>query len=186
MLGTFSFDAEDLPHDYHAQVSITWAELEDMGFIDWEEPEWEWDYYDEEQRERLQDKISARYEMREIGIMPPAVWRRQFIRKLNEVMPKYKIMYKKAASLGFDFFLNGDEHEKQRNVYSDFPATLLASENQDYASNASDLERETRREGDTLEKLLRIREKWDDIDVMILDDLEVMFSSLMTTSINGF
>ena len=29
----FKFTADELPHDYHAATSLTWAELEDAGFI---------------------------------------------------------------------------------------------------------------------------------------------------------
>lgn len=186
MLSPFSFDADELPHDYHAQVTVTWAELEDLGFVDWDEPEWQWDAYDDAQRERLQNKISARYEFREIGIMPPAVWRRQFIRKLNEIMPKYKLLYAKVAAADFNPFAESHEFGGDEAVTYDFPAAMLDSENQDYASMGNSSKHEDVVEGATLDKINAIRRGYDDIDVMILDDLEVMFSSLMTTSINGF
>lgn len=186
MIPKFGFISQDMPHDYRGQMTVTWAELEDCGFIDWDDPAWTWDYYDEEQRERLQKKIADRYEYREIGILPWAAWRRQFIRKLNEIMPKYKILYKKLADPSTNFFLTANDYGKERHVFSDFPATLLDTDNQDYASNATDRQYEDMHEGDTLEKLNAIRKSWDDVDVMILDELEPLFSSFMSASVNAF
>lgn len=186
MLSPFKFTAQDLPHDYHGALSVTWAELEDAGFIDWADPAWSWDAYDDAQRERLQRKISARFEYREIGILPWARFRRQFIRKLNEIMPKYKLIYGKLADENTDLFRESDAYAKSRHVFSDYPVTLLKPGEQDYASNAADDEREEVRDTDTFERLLAIRKQWDDVDVMILDELEPLFSSLMAVSLNGF
>lgn len=186
MLSRFEFDADALPHDYHGCVSVTWAELEDCGFVDWDAAEWQWDAYSDEQRERLQDKISARFEYREIGILPWARFRRQLIRKLNEIMPKYKILYKKLEAEGADLFVASDAHDKRRHVFSDYPVTLLNPEGEDYASNAADDEGETVTYADTFERLESIAERYNDIDVLILDELEPLFSSLMCVSFNGF
>lgn len=185
MLSPFTFDAGNAPHDYHGCVSVTWAELEDCGFVDWDAPEWQWDAYDDAQRERLQEKISARYEFREIGILPWARFRRQLVRKLNEVMPKYKLLYKKLEDSATDLFVTSDTHSKDRRVFSDFPATLLNTENQDYAANATDNEGESVTYADTFERMQDIAGRYNDIDVMVLDELEVLFSSLMTVSFNG-
>lgn len=181
----FSFTAQELPHDYHGAISLTWAELEACGFIDWDSPEWHWDAYDDAQRTRLEGKISARFEFREIGILPAASWRRQFIRKLNEIMPKYKQLYRKLDS-GFDAFIEGDDYGKHRDVFSDFPATLLNGSTEDYASNATDREYENVRTGDALDRYVDFAKRYDDVDVMILDELEIMFSDLITVSFNGF
>ena len=184
MIDAFEFTAQDLPHDYHSPVSMTYSELMESGFIDWDAPEWKWDAYDEDQRRRLQGKIAARYEFRSIGILPAARWRRQLIRKLNEVMPKYKLMYAKVSD-GFNPFVTEDEYGKGRSVFSDFPATLLNGD-EDYASNANDHEHETVREGDTLEKMDQIAKRYNDVDVLVLDELEPLFSALMTVNFNGF
>lgn len=186
MLSKFEFDADALPHDYHGCVSVTWAELEDCGFVDWDAPAWRWDAYDEEQRERLQGKISARFEYREIGVLPWARFRRQLIRKLNEIMPKYKILYKKLEDGNTDFFRVADEHHKDRRVYSDYPVTLLNANTEDYASNATDSEYETVTEADAYARIEDIAERYNDIDVLILDELEPLFSSLMCVNFNGF
>lgn len=185
MMEPFKFTADELPHDYHAATSLTWAELEDAGFIDWDDPAWAWDYYDEEQRDRLQKKIAARFEFREIGILPPAVWRRQFIRKLNEIMPKYDKLYEKLSG-EFEIFQTGDDYGKRRHVFSDFPATLLNGESEDYASNATDEEHEDISLGDNLDKYVDFAERYNDVDVMILDELEVLFSDLFAVNFNGF
>lgn len=185
MLKPFEFTAQDLPHDFHGVSTLTYAELEDCGFINWDDPAWAWDAYNDEQRERLQVKIAARFEFREIGILPAAAWRRQFVRKLNEIMPKYKMLYAKLDK-DFDAFLAGDDYGKRRHVFSDFPATLLNGESEDYASNATDEEHEDLRIGDNLEKYVDFEERYNDVDVLILDELEVLFSDLIAVNFNGF
>lgn len=185
MLEPFEFTAQDEPHDFHAAQSVTYGELADCGFICWGDPAWMWDAYDNKQRERLQDKIAARFWYREIGILPWAAWRDQLIRKLNEVMPKYKILYKKLDA-GVDMFMTSDDYEKGRHVYSDFPATLLNPDNGDYAANATDRESERVVETDPLEKYIRIEQGYKDVDVLILDELEPLFSRLLTVNFNAF
>ena len=41
------------------------------------------------------DKILNHYYDRDIGILPPLAWKRRFLGKLNEIMPKYIPMYRK-------------------------------------------------------------------------------------------
>lgn len=185
MLRDFEFTAQDLPHDFHSAATISYGELEDAGFIDWTAPEWRWDAYDDVQRERLQKKIAARYRYRDIGVLPWARWRDMLIRKLNEIMPKYKILYAKLADGATDFFQVRDSYGKSRDVFSDFPASLLDSENEDYASHATDNEREDIETGDVLEKFNDIANMYNDVDVMVLDELEPLFSGLMTVNFNG-
>lgn len=181
----FDFTAQDAPHDFHAASTITFGELVDCGFVDWDSPAWRWDAYDDEQRERLQTKIEARFEYREIGVVPWARWRRQFIRKLNEIMPKYKKLYDKLKD-GFDPFVAGDEYGKNRHVFSDFPATLLQGKTEDYASNATDEEFERINQADAFDRYVDFADRYNDVDVLILDELEILFSDLITVDFNGF
>lgn len=187
------FDEYSIPNipDYHAVYSIQLCELIEDGAIDFDSSDWDFDSYeredvedDTEQRDRLWEKFSARFYYREIGIMPPGIWKHEVIRKLNEIMPKYKPMYK---------MLDGDvnimqkmgEYGKSRNVYSDFPQTRLAGSNQDYASNATDREHEEIYIGDWIDTAAKIR-TYSDVDVMILNELESMFCSFFTVAINGY
>ncbi len=181
----FAFTADEMPHDYHSAATISYGELADVGFINWDAPEWQWDYFDEAQRDRLQNKIAARYWFRDIGVLPWARWRQMLIRKLNEIMPKYKIMYKKLADEATDLFRIRDSYGKSRDVFSDFPASLLNGENEDYASHGSDHEHEDIEDGDNYTRLMEIAREYVDIDVMILNELDVLFSGLMTVNFNG-
>lgn len=185
MLDRFEFTAQDEPHDFHAVQSVTYGELADCGFIDWDSPRWAWDAYDDKQRERLQKKIAARFWYREIGILPWAAWRDQFVRKLNELMPKYKFLYKKLEEEP-DFFRTSDEWDKERHVFSDFPATLLNGSNSDYAANATDRESERVTEIEPLDKYVKLANLYNDVDVLILDELEVLFSRLLTVNFNAY
>ena len=81
---------------------------------------------------------------------------------------------------------DNDTWHKMRTVFSDFPATQLA-ENQDYASNATDNQYETVTNGNFMDKIERIRNgEYVDIDVLLLDHLEPCFSPLWTININNY
>lgn len=168
--------------DFHSVVSISLGELIRWGFVVWGEPSWTWDFYDEKQYWRVCEKIENHYWGREIGVLPPGAWKREFMRKMNEIMPKYKLAYK-ALDDGVALMRTGDQYGKSRDVGSEFPATQLGADN-DYASDATDREYETVDEGDYLERAERLR-GYDDIDLQIVDEMETMFSALLTTHMNG-
>lgn len=169
--------------DYHATYSVQLCELMNSGGIGFDLSEEEWDYYNEEQRDRLWKKFQRRFFYREIGILPPGRWRWELLRKLDEIMPKYKPLYEMLDN-GQNILQHYGEYGKSRNVFSDFPQTLLSG-NQDYASNATDRENEEIYLGDWMEQLGKIRD-YDDVDVLILKELETMFSQMHTVSINGY
>lgn len=171
----------ELHGEWHAANTIKLSELAAWGFWDPEDPSWVWDYYDHDQYIRLCRKFYARYADREIGILPPGEWKRSYIRKLNEIMPKYKLLYKAAADA--DILQTSREYHKAREIGSDFPQTMLGGK-QDYASTGRDYEHETLHEGDPVDQLAKAAEKYKDIDVMILDDLDILFSSLVSVSLN--
>ena len=80
--------------DFHSVFSIQLCELMDAGFCDSEFTGWEWPCYSEEQDRRLRKKISDHYFFREISLVPPGIWKHEFIRKMNEIMPKYIPLYR--------------------------------------------------------------------------------------------
>jgi hypothetical protein len=170
--------------DWHAVATIQLGELIECGVVDFKDPSWHWDAYSEEQYERVCEKITNRYYMREIGVIPPGLWKREFLRKMNEIMPKYKPLYK-ALENGADIMQTGDQYGKSRDIFSEFPATMLG-DNQDYASNGRDREYENVTQGDWIEKATQIAERYNDIDVMILKEIEPLFSCLLTMSMNGY
>lgn len=167
--------------EWHSVNTIKLSELYNWGFYDPDHESWKWDYYDQDQYSRICTKFIARYSDREIGILPPGEWKRSYIRKLNEIMPKYKLMYKAAEDI--NILQESREFNKDRTVNSDFPQTQLAG-NQDYASTGIDHESETLLEGNPVDKLIDFSERYRDIDVMILDELEILFSTLVTVSVN--
>lgn len=172
--------------DWHAIISIQLGELIEGGLFDWEKDDsLKWDYYNEEQYKRVCNKFVNRYYYREIGIIPYKEWKQAYIRRLNELMPKYKMLYQ-ALENGVDPLQNNGEYGKSRNIYSDFPQTQLNGINQDYATNGNDEEYERITTGDFLEKARAIKDNYDDIDVMLLDELEPLFSQLFSVAINGF
>ena len=173
----------DYEPDYHAVYTVQLCELINANLIDFSLSEWDFDYYDEEQRNRLWKKFENRYYFREIGVLPYKRWKMEIIRKLNEIMPKYKPAYK-ALDDGQNILQTYGEYGKSRNVYSDFPQTLLGG-NQDYASNATDRQHEEIYTGNWVDQIAKLK-TYDDIDVMILNELETFFYSMFTSNLNGY
>lgn len=174
--------------DYHATYSIQLCELINYGGIDFDSEEWDFDSYerfegDREQRDRHWKKFKRRFYFREIGLTNPGEWRWEVLRKLDEIMPKYKPLFKMLDE-GQNILQHYGEYGKSRNVFSDFPQTLLG-DNQDYASNATDRESESIYTGDWIDQMAKIK-TYDDIDIMILKELEPMFSQMYTVSVNGY
>ena len=178
-----SFDYVEEP-DYHAVITIQLCELANDGFFDLSRSDWDFGpKYSPEQHSRLCDKITKHYWYREIAIIPPGIWKHEFLRKLNEIMPKYMYWYSvldSGVQLG-----NESEYYKSRNIFSDFPQTALAGDNQDYASTGNDLEYERIRQLDPIELGERLR-SYDDVDAAIIREIESLFSCLFTVSVNGW
>lgn len=173
-------------HDeYYNNVTVTLGELRDNGFIDWDDPSWEWDYYSREQYERVTKKIDRRFWFREIGILPPGAWKLRFIGLMNELAPKYANLYR-AVEDGIDPFQTGNDYGKSRKIFSDFPASQLGGDNQDYASTGTDYEYEDVHQGDITEQLKKYYDNYDDPDMLLLNELDVLFSSLYSVSVGGF
>lgn len=178
---------ENVP-DYHAVTTITLGELLVPGGIDWTSPQWSWrdDAYNDTQYSRCCAKIENRYYDRELGVMPPGRWRRHLLRLIAEIMPVLKPLYELVAGNPGIFMTDADTWHKTRTVFSDFPATQLAT-GQDYASNATDMEYETVANGNYMDKVKAIRQgDYVDIDVILLEHLEECFSPLWTVNMNNY
>ena len=171
---------DEFDRTYWSALSITVGELMEVDVIthDWFVT---FDSYDEEQADRLWSKFVGRYQFREIGIIPPGRWKLRFIAKLNEIMPKYKLLYK-AIDDGISVVTDFDEWHKSRDVYSTFPQTALGGSNEDYASSGNDREYETVRDYGLLDVAERMR-AYNDVDVLILDELDTLFMAVRSTSI---
>lgn len=175
------FSYTDLLPDWHDTYSIQLGELMAEGFDPYGSEQWaDVDWYSDEQRERFQAKFALHYKYQELGVTPPLVWRDMLTAKMLEVMPKYKPIYAKLAA-GADILGESDEWLKSRSVYSDFPATQIAPDNQDYASNASDNEYERVRQGSWMDSLERLR-SYNDVDVMLIDECATLFSQVASVS----
>lgn len=165
--------------EYYDAITITVAELVNDGILDYE---WfDFDAFDNAQRERLWNKFKARFEWREIGIIPVGRWMARVIAKLNEIMPKYKPLYQALAD-GNSPIVAWDEWHKSRDIYSQFPQTALGGSDVDYASTGNDREYETVRDYGMLDVADRI-EKYNDVDVLILNELEPLFCAISSTTI---
>lgn len=174
-----------LPYDdYYSATSITLGELHDMGFFDASDDSWRWDAYSDEQYHRVMSMILERYRFRELGVMPVYRWKATFMRYMNEIMPKYKVMYAREEQ-GVNPLQDSSEYSKERIIFSDFPATLLSG-NSDYTSTGTDRENEVVREGDIVTQTNDYAERYRTVDVMILDELNILFTCVLTSTVPLF
>lgn len=167
--------------DYYSSMTASLGEWYERGFYDPEDESWFWDWYSEEQYERVCGKFLNRFWYRECAVLPAFRWKQAYLEKMNEIMPKYKMLYSWLDE-GFDPRMAEDVFGKSRDIFSDFPATLLGG-NSDYASNGTDNEYEKITYG-------RFTEVWDwfvrhyrDPDVLILDECDTLFGSVLTSTV---
>lgn len=178
------FEFPEVPvNDRWDYMTVTLGEWYEMGFYNpLDDESWCFDAYSDLQYTQLCRKIIERFYYREVSIPTPARWKTAYLRKLNEIMPKYKLLYARVEQ-GVNPFQASRDRSKSRDIFSDFPETMLSG-NSDYASSGTDRESDTVREGDITEQAARFAESWNDVDVMILDELEhVLFTSIMVPTV---
>ena len=170
--------------DYHSIVSVQLCELANDGFFDLTRPDWDFGpKYSAEQHAQLCSKITDHFWFREIALTPPGIWKREFLRKLNEIMPKYMPWYK---AIDDDIVLGTEsEYYKSRHIFSDFPQTALQGNTQDYASTGNDVEYERIKQLDPLELGKRLQ-AYDDVDLAIINEIDSLFSCLISVNVNGY
>lgn len=181
----YDFDEECNRPDWHAVNTIQLCELIEGDFFDLTRSDWDFGpKYSAEQHAKLCSKITDHFYYREIALTPPGVWKREFIRTMNEIMPKYIPLYKLLEeSPGL---LSADsEYYKSRNIYSDFPQTRLNGNNGDYASSGNDMEFERIKQLNIIDAMEKLK-NYKDIDLMIIDEIEPLFSCLFTINVNAF
>lgn len=180
----FKLDYECNKPDFFSVTSVQLGELYDDGWFDLTDDSWYFPRYSDEQHKRLCTKILEHFYYRDIALVPPGLWKREFLRKMNEVMPKYIPMYRYLNEYP-ELFGANSEYYKSRNIYSDFPQTQLNGANGDYASSGNDMEFERLRQMDILELAERLK-SYDDVDLLIIDEIEPLFSCLLTVNVNAY
>lgn len=170
--------------DYHATFSIQLCELMDANVIDFTKAPFNLHRYSDEQFERVINLLKEHYYYRELNVLPVRRWMREFNRRWNEVAPKYDYLYK-ALEDGASPLNILDEFDKGRDVFSEFPQTML-SDNEDYASHGTDYEHEKVTVGDFTDASVKVRDRWDTPDKMLIDEMEPLFVHLVTANYNGY
>lgn len=157
--------------------------------------------FEEEYRTTLCTKIIKHYYTREIGFETVGLWKFKLETKLNEIMPYYNNIYNMKIS-EISLSNNVDitkTYNKQnagdgtsKNLYSDTPQGSLQNiDNETYLTNASKsittgssnedyVEKVTGRNGSLsiMELLNQYKKYFDDIDMMIINDLNVLFMKI--------
>lgn len=199
----FRNDIENKP-DFHSIMNVSLGELIYDKIINWNEEKnnkipdytkltWNWkscvyikdnDFNaQQELYDRLCNKIEGRYFNRDISITPVWQWKREFIRTMYEIMPKYNKLY--AIIDNVNILQTENKYGKKRNIASSFPQTLLNNDS-DYASSGVDKEYEDIIDGDIIKKIKEHNLDYKDVDVMILNEIEILFSPFISVSVNGY
>lgn len=166
---------------YYAQFSITLNELIDAELVDPQTWIFDWP---EERQTRILTKFVARYAYREIGILPPNRWEHETKRKMVEVMAKYEPVYQ-ALESGQSIVDTDGYIERHKEIYSDFPQSMLDGRNTDYAHDGRSYQTERVGKGSLLNQLATMDETaYKDIDSKFLDELDTCFSCLLSVGIN--
>ena len=171
---------------WNAVYTIQLGELIESGIFDWSLPELDWSEaaYDEAQYKRVCEYFIQRFMFREISIEPFYEWAITLKRKLvYELMPKYLPLYIKMKD-GINPFSESDEYYKNRTIQSAYPETLL-SDNADYITDGRDEEYEKEIELRAAERYVYFAREFKGIDELLLSELETMFISMYTASVNA-
>ena len=183
----FEDDLTAEPPDFHAVMTIQICELAEAGWFDLTDPSWDFGpKYSEEQHKELCTRITNHFWWREICVTPPGIWKQMFLTRMNEIMPKFMQLYAMLDPESDYYQPLGQEGEyyKSRNIFSDFPQTKLAG-NEDYASTGNDTEYQRIKQMDLLELAERVRNYYD-VNSLICSCISDLFSQLHTVSINAW
>jgi hypothetical protein len=156
----------------------------DGGIVDFRKEPFNLHKYSADQFERVINLLQEHYYYREISCLPVRRWMREFNRKWNEIAPKYDYLYK-ALDDGASPLNILDEYEKGRDIFSEFPQTML-SDNEDYASHGTDFEHEKITVGDFAAAADRLQRAYDTVDTRIINDMDSLFVHLVSANFNGY
>ena len=173
----------DYEDEFHSPLTISLGELAEGGWFDLSHPDRDYPKYTHEHHQRLCDKMLNYHYDRDIGILPPLAWYRRSAGRRNELLPMFLPLYCKLDTRP-DILNATDEYYKSRNVFSDFPQTQLSG-NQDYATTGTDHQYERVHDGTIIDLAERLRQ-YDDVDLMVVNELEPLFSCLFTVNINAW
>lgn len=183
----FEDDLTAKPNDFHAVTTIQICELANDGWFDLTDPSWDFGpKYSDKQHAELCTRITNHFWWREICVTPPGIWKQMFLARMNEIMPKFMYLYAMLDPESEYYQPMGQESEyyKSRNIFSDFPSTRLAG-NEDYASTGNDLEYQRIKQMDILELYERVK-TYQDVNSLICVSISDLFSQLHSVSINAW
>lgn len=182
-------DSEMLSYTYqnewHAVFTVYLGELVETGAFDWKRKDLDWSSaaYDDEQYSRVCQYFIDRFKWREISMLPVKQWFDYLRRKLVfELMPKYKTLYDRVND-GINPLASENEYYKDRTIQSAYPETLL-SENADYITDGRDQEFQRIKEKAQVDALMEFANRYKDVDMLLLDELENMFISMYSVNVN--
>lgn len=179
----YNYDFDSATPEYHSSFSISYGELCDKGLITWGENGWNWNAFNDEQKERIIAQMYRKFYSFEINAFPFKIWKMNFLQCLEETQAKLNYWYKVYDDINPLYKV--DEWEKKREVTSDFPQALLSDSNADYVSGGKDYERETIKNENLMEMLSSLK-TFKDVDETFLSIVEnKCFTCLGTLKFNS-
>lgn len=166
-----------------ANNTICFGELIQMGY-DWGANEYYPDFTGPH-RERLNSMIQERFWYREICVTPPERWKKLFVSKLNQIIPKYARVWAVEDAGDLKILRQETYNGKARDVHSAYPQSQLQG-TADYADDGLDHAEGHTRDGPPSEMLTDYMDNYKEPEERILAELETYFSCLATTNLGGF
>lgn len=168
--------------DFHSKGTIVFGSLIEDGW-DWGRNDWQAYNVSPEAmailRPRINEKIEDRYFYRELGILPPAHFKRNLKSRLQDSVSAYGYLYEEVFK-GLDFTSGDIEKLKQRETKSDYPQALLQTEAKDYLTSAEEEQYEKVITRNNLHLFMEFNEKTAEPDAKIIADLEICFSQIFS------
>lgn len=173
--------AGDIFRDYHAVNTIQLCELMNGGFdllFDYNKGNSDID--------RVVELAKRHYWYREISGSP---WnfKQDFNRIIGEEMNRLKPMYDILHGAELNIRSGGSVEHKQRDIHSDYPQSQIKTNGQDYASTADDqefIDNTTIGDLEAFERFTDLLDRFDSLDMRIVNALSVCFNPFMTSHVN--
>lgn len=135
----------------------------------------EWTCEDTVMRVLVNNMISEHFYYRGLSLVPPARWRRRFISRMNEIMPKYITMLNQIDDINDRIFRTGTELTKGKRLDSKYPENIVSNDF-DYLSDGNAYDEYKEMEGDILDKYIKYIDQFNTVWTALFHDLENLFT----------
>lgn len=170
--------------DWHSKHTILFGSLIDDGW-DWGRNDWTSYSMKAENleliRDRINEKIEDRYMFRELGVLPPARFKKHLKSQMNKIMDQQGPIYDRIIE-GLDLF-SITEEEVERTVLSEYPQAQLRTQDNDYASSAIENAKNIEKRQYQLDAIEKYNKSFIEPDEAVLENIGICFSRYISFSL---